>query len=531
MGNELKLPFSGLRAGILTQLIFLIIAAMLLVNVAMVKFSERDLIHAKVRIGRLLITALGQNAGHLLTHKKRTMEETVSDPDFKRNVSLLLETAGFPELVIIDQKGHPVFTKGLSSDRKGPALSLARKSLGSGIWNVHYSGSTWGVIWINNRYMDISTRLLYGGRTLGAVTVGSSLIPIYQLIRKSEKLILFYILLDTIILAIVGIYLLSRIVVKPIHKLLRMTEEYKDGAIIPSIAETSRNEIGRLSRSLSFMLKRLDENKNELKAHISSLEKANRELKQAQHEIIRSEKLASVGRLTAGIAHEIGNPIGIILGYLEIIRKDDITDEERKDFLGRVESEISRVNLIINQLLDFSRPSTGEKRESHAHELIMDTVSMLKPQPMMDEIRIDLQLSATNDTIFIDPNQLQQVFLNIIVNAADAIVGKDLPGDEDSPQKKLTIKSEDHDDFIEIRFIDNGSGIPEKELDHIFDPFYTTKEPGRGTGLGLSVCYRIIEGFKGTIKAESSLGDGTTIIISFPLADKRKTEAEKDDRV
>ena len=109
-----------------------------------------------------------------------------------------------------------------------------------------------------------------------------------------------------------------------------MTGEYRSGNVIPSIAETSRNEIGDLARSLGIMLQRLDENKKELNEHISSLEKANEELKKAQVEIIRSEKLASVGRLAAGVAHEIGNPIGIILGYLELIRKGGLSDKEEK---------------------------------------------------------------------------------------------------------------------------------------------------------------------------------------------------------
>jgi len=493
---------------------------MLLVNVAMVKFAERDLIQAKVRTGRLLIHAMEQSVNHLLLHKKRGLEGISSDPGFRRNTAQLLDSGGFSELVMIDYKGDPIFTTSLSAERKEHGLSLARESRGTGAWSINYSGSTWGVLWLNNRDINISAPLVFDGMPSGGITVSSSLTPVYQVLIRSEKVILFYILLDTIILAMVGIYVLSRIVVKPIYKLLKMTEEYKDGDIIPSFTETPRNEIGNLSRSLSVMLKRLDENKRELKAHISSLEKANIELKQAQNEIIRSEKLASVGRLAAGIAHEIGNPIGIILGYLELIKKGDITDEEKKDFLSRVESEITRVNSIIKQLLDFSRPSSGKLAESHVHELIMDTVTMLKPQPMMEEIRIPFELNATRDTVLADPNQLQQVFLNIIMNATDVLRGGDTTGDK-AQGKELTIKSKDAGDSIEIRFIDNGPGIPEEELGQIFDPFYTTKEPGMGTGLGLSVSYRIIKELGGTISAESPEGEGTAIIINFPFYEKK----------
>jgi signal transduction histidine kinase len=511
----LRLPFSGLRAGILTQLIFLIIAAMLLINVAMVKFYERDLLQAKVNTGQLLIYALEQNMRHLLVDKKSSLKEIDSEPQFKRRVTQLLVGGGFSEVVIIDRMGNPVFRAGYASGDKENVLSNTREAMETRMFSTDFSGSTWGVLWYNNKNIMISAPLSLEVRPLGGVTISSSLIPLYQTLRNSEKVIFLYILLDTLILATAGIYLLSRIAVKPIHKLLKMTEEYKEGDFVPSLEETSKNEIGELSRSLSIMLKRLDDNKKELKAHITSLEKANVELQQAQDEVIRSEKLASVGRLAAGIAHEIGNPIGIVLGYLGLIKKGDIRDEEKDDFLNRIESEITRINLIIRQLLDFSRPSSGKPEKTPAHELIKNTINMLKPQPMMEDISITFALEAASDTVFADPSQLQQVFLNIIMNAADFLAGKNL-SEDGSSKKEIILQSKNADDYIELRFVDNGPGIPEEERDHIFDPFYTTKEPGKGTGLGLAVCYRIVEGLGGTIRINSEIGEGTTIIIQLP---------------
>ncbi|MBW1767704.1 MAG: HAMP domain-containing histidine kinase [Deltaproteobacteria bacterium] len=528
----MRFPVYSLRTGILTQLTFLILAAMLLINVVMVKFSERDLIQAKVNAARLLIHALEQNIGYMVVHKARKLAAVCSDPRFNGHVAQLLADVGFSETVIINRDGTPVFTTVSSAGEKGRGLSLAREAMETGIWSIDFSGMTWGVVWLNKKEINISAPLLSEGRPLGGISISASLIPIYQNLRKSEKVILLYILLDTLILALVGIYLLSRIVVKPIHKLSKMTEEYKAGDMIPStFGEASGNEIGQLSRSLSIMLKRLDENKRELKANISSLEKSNKELRQAQNEIIRSEKLASVGRLAAGIAHEIGNPIGIILGYLELLNKNELVEWEKKDFLNRIESEITRINRIIRQLLDFSRPSNGNLEETHAHDTIMNTVNILSPQPMMEGIQIILELRASRDTILSDPNHLQQVFLNIIMNAADALAEKNTSKYKDSGvddvsvpfvKKELTIRSEDAGDSIELRFIDNGPGTTDEELVHFFDPFYTTKEPGKGTGLGLSVCYRIVEGIGGTIRAENSAGKGTTIIVTFPTYKMKK---------
>jgi len=199
-----------------------------------------------------------------------------------------------------------------------------------------------------------------------------------------------------------------------------------------------------------------------------------------------------------------------------LLHSIEITEEERRDFLNRTESEIIRINQIIRELLDFSRPSRGEQAETHVHELIENTVKMLNPQPMMEEIKVALDLWAADDRVFADPNALQQVFVNVMMNAADALAEKD-SSEGAQAGKELRIKSENTDGSIRLSFSDTGLGIARDEVPHIFDPFYTTKEPGKGTGLGLSVCYRIVEGLGGKIRAESDRGKGMTIHITIPL--------------
>ena len=507
-------PVYSLRTGILVQLVFLIIAAMLLINVVMIKLSERDLIHAKIQTGKLLVRALEQDVGHRLA-RSGSLSEIGSDSRFRLNTEEFLRASGFTEVTIINRNGSPIYDLNPTPGREKRGLQLARKAMGSKTRATDFLGTTWGVIWLNKRDIHLSAPLFYEGRIRGGLHVGAPLNDIYRGLRKTEKIILLYILLDTIVLALVGIFLLSRIVVKPIHELLKMTAEYKEGDLIPSVAEAPGNEIGQLTRSLNHMLKGLDEGKEALKVHIASLEEANRELKLAQREIIKSEKLASVGRLAAGIAHEIGNPIGVVLGYLELFKKGGLTEEEKEGFFDRMESEITRINRIIRHLLDFSRPSKGKHVEIHIHELIRSTVNILTPQPMMDDIELTFELKAADDKILADPNQLQQVFLNIIMNAADACAKINPQGPDSSGS--MGIMSRNTDDTIEVRFKDNGPGLPEDQLAHISDPFYTTKDPGEGTGLGLSVSYRIIEDMGGRIGAESVVGEGMTIIITLPL--------------
>lgn len=519
----MRIPLHSLRVGILAQITFLILAAMLLINVVMIKLAERDLVWTRIQAGRLLAQAVEQVAGGRLYGSAKKTWDLNRDAGFHTAMIRLLTQAGYGHLLIVDREGDKVFSTDLSGGDESHALSVAREAAATGMGSHHFSGTTWGVIWLSKRDLWISAPLSLEGRLQGGMSLTGSLLPVYETLRSSQKVILLYIFMDTLILVIVGLVLLSRIVVKPIHGLLHLTAGYKEGDAVPAVDEGSRNEIGELSRSLHNMLRRLDDNKKELRAHIASLENANRELRQAQEEIIRSEKLASVGRLAAGIAHEIGNPIGIILGYLDLLRSEDTGEEDKRDFLNRIESEITRVNRIIKELLEFSRPSSGETMKTHIHDALENTVSMLEPQPMMEGVQRRLELRASRDVVRANPNQLQQVFLNILMNSADALAENDNRGEG----KTIVIRSENSGDTIRLFFSDNGPGIAPGDLAHIFDPFFTTKEPGKGTGLGLAVCYRIIESLGGTIQAESEPGRGTTITMGLPLSSAPETGQEE----
>lgn len=489
---------------------------MLLTNVVMVKLAERDLIQSKVQSGDLLLSALIKTVEYRMVQKKAKWVDLRSDALFARDVAQLLHSGVFGEVLFVDKQGTKAFTAGKWDGSEKMALALSRKSLRTKERNVEFYGSTWGVVWVGHESILMSAPLLHNNRVLGGITISTSLLSTYEMLRKSEKLVIIYIALNTILFVLFGIYLLSRTVIRPVHKLLRITEEFKEGSPFPDFPDSPKDEIGQLSHSLNMMLKRLEENKGDLKEHIASLENANKEIEKARDEVIRSEKLVSVGRLATGVAHEIGNPIGIILGYLELLGGADVTKEERHDFLGRIESEIKRINEIIRELLDFSRPTSGEPRKTSVHDLITETINMLKPQPMMSHVFMEPILEAERDVVWADPNQLKQVFVNIIINSADAVPGEKEAG-ESRGVEALTIKTANSNGRLELRFTDTGPGIKEEDLTHIFDPFYTTKEPGKGTGLGLSVSYRIIEGLGGDIRAESTLGKGATIIIDIPL--------------
>ncbi len=381
-------------------------------------------------------------------------------------------------------------------------------------------GTIWGVFRTQPRYLIMAAPLFRKGNIVGGAGVVLPLEGVYVILRRSQQILFIYILINTLVFTLMGLGRLSRIIVKPLHRLLKRAEDYRDDADFFFTGEKEENEFSQLSKSLNRMLKRISEDKEKLYLTVRSLEKANADLKQAQKEIVRAEKLASVGRLSSGIAHEIGNPIAIVTGYLELLRRDDVTDDEKDEFISRVEAEISRINIIIRQLLDFSRSSDGEPKKVSVHELIDDITNILNFQPLMSDINLELSLSAEQDPIIADPDRLRQVFLNLTINAADAISSV-----KDRSHGKLAISSEmvsdaesaDHPDMLKLTFADNGCGISEENLGNIFDPFYTTKDPGKGTGLGLSVSFMIIESLGGKIRAVSEQGKGTNMEIYLPV--------------
>ena len=334
-------------------------------------------------------------------------------------------------------------------------------------------------------------------------------------------LIMFYSMINIIILVALGTYAISRSIIRPINGLVRRAEGHQSHDGFDFFYSRGRNEFRRLSNSLNKMVDRIEGDKRQLEKSLVSLEQANQEIKERQNELIRAEKLASVGRLSAGIAHEIGNPIGIVLGYLDILKNADITETEKTDYIARCQNEIQKINKIIRELLDFSRPSGKDAIEKvSVHALLQETLDLLAVQPVMRNITKNLELSAACDHVAAFPDKLRQVFVNLLLNAADAMSGNpvDRPG-EITIQTSTAGNEAGQPDSLIITISDTGPGIREEDLEAIFDPFFTTKAPGYGTGLGLYVCYMIIDNIHGSISVDNRPGGGAVLTIRLPLSD------------
>lgn len=395
----------------------------------------------------------------------------------------------------------------------------ARQTLLSGNKATCLFGKTWGVFFIQNRFLIVTTPIrLKDSQIPAAVSCAVDLEPFYTLQRKNQMVVLFYTAINMLLLVFLGTYAISRATIRPINSLVKRAEERQEYNSLDFIYPQGRNEFRRLSTSLNRMLDRIETDKLRLKDSLVDLEEANKEIKARQNELIRAEKLASVGRLSAGIAHEIGNPIGIVLGYLDMLGHQNLSRTEAEDYINRCQKEIQKINTIIRELLDFSRPSNQKEPETvSVHALIKETMDLLAVQPVMRNVSQKYDLDAARDYVSAYPDKLRQVFVNLVLNAADALSTNPPENSEIIIRSGITTDAIQKEEWLRVEISDNGVGIRQTDLETIFDPFYTTKEPGHGTGLGLYVCYMIIDNMGGTMNVDSSPGEGTTFSVMFPL--------------
>jgi two-component system, NtrC family, sensor kinase len=506
-----------LRTKIAVNLAVLLLLAMVLIDLVSMVTVRRELIRAEISKANLLLNLLEND----LPNTSDGAFETIGLGSGAR-WGKMIKDSHLANALLIGAGGEKIYLGEPSEIAENELVAYTRQALSSGIKANHFFGSTWGIFWKQKAELILSAPLVNNKSIVGAVSIVLPLEGVYNALRHSQQIIFIYIAINLAILAYVGIYRISKLYLLPLGRLAKRAEDYKeDDEIIFSVRKED-NELNRLSKALNIMLKRISADKEKLRSTVLSLEKANLELKKAQKEIIQAEKLASVGRLSAGIAHEIGNPIGIVIGYLDLLKQEDITGKERDEYIHRTEAEIERINTIIRQLLEVSRPSSSDRAAVSVHELIDDTAGVLRVQPFMSNIEFSLQLGAEDDTVLGDSNQLRQVFLNLIINAADAI---SVEGGDTGGQVEIitALETEAMSDTtnraarLNILFIDSGPGIDEENLGNIFDPFFTTKEPGRGTGLGLSVSFMIVESMGGTMTVTSAAGNGTTMKISLPI--------------
>jgi signal transduction histidine kinase len=527
-------------------------AAILLIGFTMSKINEIRIRDEKIETGGRMVQDFQVMIDFIALNKK---EFSLTHPSIKKEIQDFIQVYTkermFYELIIADQELKIVAS--MRPERLNQPFSndLLAQSIRSGQSEIQIEKSG-GLLSPHYKKLVLYSPLWFRGRIAGGIQVEIPIEDVMRHLLKSQKMILISIIVDAIVLIIFGSFLLSRVLVTPLKELVQLTQKISGGDFSQKIEVRSKNEIGQLISSFNRMIDRLKENQESLDDHLKSLESANRQLKQAQEELIRTEKLASIGRFAAGVAHEVGNPLGAILGYTSILQRGGIEREEEKDYLDRIQKEIERINRIVRELLDFSRPSKFEIQEVNVNKVVENALSLLSYQKNFKNIQTQLNLQLNLPLIKGDESQLSQVFINIILNGIDAMPGGGTLGIqseeylvEDSfpirkyrpypprrrgdpmesdylhlrkadPISVLLTKFSRGDRLVRIRISDTGVGIKKEDLERIFDPFFTTKSPDKGTGLGLSISLRIVESMGGEIRVESEIGKGSSFELYFP---------------
>lgn len=292
-------------------------------------------------------------------------------------------------------------------------------------------------------------------------------------------------------------YLVSQQILRPINKLASASEEVAGGNLDARVEVTTNDELQILAESFNEMALALKKRDEQFKDF-------------ATQRIMESERLALVGQLSANIAHELNNPLqGIVTFSHLLLEESDCKDATTQFSLEKIVGQANRCRDIIRGLLDFSRQRKPDKTLTNINEVIHECISLVEHQALFHNIEVILHLQDDLPMAIIDASQIERVFINMIINAAEAMEG--------SGHLNISTRYGPRRDCVEIAFQDTGPGISEENLKKIFDPFFTTKDVGHGTGLGLAISYGIVRSHKGTIKVNSIEGQGTTFIIALPV--------------
>ena len=544
----------SLRAEIIINISLLMLAAILLIGFTTSKVNEQNMIQEKIINGEGMIQDFQSIIDFMAGDKKDfSLTTAFSKREIQDFVRIYTKERGIYDLVIVDRGLKVVTSRRTDLVDKNYLNDFMKNSILSGQINYEIEKSG-GFLSPYYKKLIVYSPLWVRGKIAGGIQMEIPIADVMMYLLKSQRMILISMILDAIVLIVFGSFLLSRVLVKPLKDLVRLTQKISEGDFSEKIEVSSKNETGQLILSFNRMLERLKENQENLDNYLKSLELANKKLKQAQEELVRTEKLASVGRFAAGVAHEVGNPLGAILGYTSILEKNGIDREESKDYLKRIEKEIERINRIVRELLDFARPSKFEIHDVEINKVVEHTLSLISYQKIFKNIETRLELQPSLPMIKGDESQLSQVLINILLNAIDAMPeggilaiktedlliedGTDDPSQQFHPRRRrgdpiesdysrlrkpdplstVLAKFSKGERLVRIRISDTGGGIEKENLERIFDPFFTTKEPDKGTGLGLSISLRIVESMGGKIRVESEVGKGSAFEIYLPAA-------------
>ncbi len=400
------------------------------------------------------------------------------------------------------------------------------------------------------RELLVSLGILFGGVTLLLGIAISLVLPFLRSTGEATAFILIIVAVDLVIVLTFGGWALKKNLLEPVDELVQGVKQIADGDYRHRLELPSGLELRSITESVNAMADRLIAGQEVLAENVRSLDETNVKLIEARNEVIQAARLASVGTLAAGIAHEVGNPLTAIIGYADVALRRAEAGQEDPELLESIRSEAQRIDGIVRGLLDFARPQADEIAPVRVDEVVQGVRELLQNQGRLGQIEHSWTLDDTCPPVLMDPRHLEQVLVNLLLNASDAVKDVDAPRIEvsvwceEGPAADPLLRRGDDPPGVNylhrrrvarafavadlgtletahrvvvVAVSDNGPGLPSTDETHVFDPFFTTKEPGKGTGLGLFISARLVSGMGGRIDLENT-PDGARFEVRLPEA-------------
>ncbi|SDL43988.1 His Kinase A (phospho-acceptor) domain-containing protein [Geoalkalibacter ferrihydriticus] len=491
----------GLRSEILISLSVLVVSGLLFAALFLLKVAENELVQERIEftlglLHRLPSVAATQTDRARFLHEIDWLFRQMSNAADLQAYSLLdAEQRRFSGSNAIRADSETL----QNVIRSGTSRVAIYSAAG---WRSLVPGSAGGSF-------ECYLPLIFEGSVEGVLLTRFSLDGVAQRMALAQQAVVVLIFGFGAVLVGFGTYLLGRTVVSPVRRLMQATAQVAGGELGVSLPVDGPREIAQLAVSFNAMTQALQDSRSETQATIASLHRTNAELAEARDNLVRSEKMAAVGNLAAGMAHEIGNPLGASLGYLEFLQTE-CHEPQHLDLLTRTTRELARIDRLVRDLLDFAAPDTEADQVFESADAAREALDLLCHQGVFSEIDLRVELPEALAMVRGSRHKLVQVLVNLLLNARDSCV---------AGQGRVIVQG-----FVDVQTVcfvirDNGCGFSPALQERIFEPFFTTKEPGKGRGLGLFFCHKVVEQWQGRLEVDSRIGQGTCFTLSLPAFD------------
>lgn len=503
----------GIRSQLIAGIVIATLAGMGLVGLFSIIAIERISLYWKV------------NEAHRIVEMVRVFQRSsgpFADQDAFKHAAAALKAAGVEAYEFTGRDSRVFERSGALPDEEGTDVSYSADMRVSSIGAGPFKG-------LGTMLYVIAPLHDNAGLVSGRLAFTVSMNELRRQTAEVRRLLFFFALFDSFIVIGLGVYFLSRSITSPIRALTAAATRISGGSLGERVKVKADNEIGSLAGSFNVMADKLE-------AEIKALERLNAELVSTQEELLRTSTLAAIGNLAAGIAHEVGNPLGALSGYLDILRRGATDEAEEREVVSRAISELGRIDAIVRDFLDVSRPPKASETPVEINSVVTEAVSTAQAHPAFTGVKTEMRLAEALPSLMMDDGKLRQVFINLLLNAAESmrtvsgaktvVVSTALLKRQCDASGRMTALRRKDDrflgkggervrEFISVSFADIGSGISESDAARVFEPFFTTKG-ALGTGLGLFVSHSIIKAYGGDIAVSSGPGAGATFTVMLP---------------